>query len=593
MWPFGPRNEYPYTDFHELNTDWILKKICQFDSMFRNYTKEISNAVDKWLTDHPEATTTVQDHSLTNEKLVNGTLNFVTPEMYGAVGDGVTDDTTAWQDAVDSGYPVLAKSDTYRTGTINVTSDTVIDCNNATFICIEKTLFECTGTAENGVLEANYTAYTPYDLSDSYTGIAMIKGNNNVFPQRNYYYGGSIESFVNGRLQGTIPVNITSPLVYKLNTIKVDIRNIKEVSFDTDDIVGARVIHQIRCAFSNISNINVSNTCYSVITFDTCFKCSIEDCNIVQPDYYGIAGDNYYPIAIIDSCYTIIRNTYVYCIGWHAVSTGGEILCRRTEVVNCELYSDYTTGYDDHENAIETIIKDSTVSAILAGALCNIDNVKITGGTSAAQAGARGRISLHMYAIEKLAEYTLKNISFDRNTGAYHIYGFLEIPSASGYAADYYWNKLTVSNCKTEDGSDVVISVFLDPNHTGTITYNELFIDNTKNNVNTVIFNRTYNTQMREHRFNVNSKYYFFYKVDRTVHFTSPQDITLGDAGVNVIGTLPNEYRPTQNVIIPVANATDATYMNIRSDGIVQLVLSSAASSARNGAFSGSWYTNN
>lgn len=58
-------------------------------------TSGVQEAVDEWLDEHPEATTTVQDGSLTYKKLVNGTLGFVAPEMYGAVGDGVTDDSAA------------------------------------------------------------------------------------------------------------------------------------------------------------------------------------------------------------------------------------------------------------------------------------------------------------------------------------------------------------------------------------------------------------------------------------------------------------------------------------------------------------------
>lgn len=57
---------------------------------------DLESYVNDWLDSHPEATTTVQDGSLTYKKLVNGTLGFVTPEMFGAVGDGVTDDTNSF-----------------------------------------------------------------------------------------------------------------------------------------------------------------------------------------------------------------------------------------------------------------------------------------------------------------------------------------------------------------------------------------------------------------------------------------------------------------------------------------------------------------
>ena len=72
--------------------------------------EQTSTAISNWLDNHPEATTSVENHSLTNEKLVIGTLNFVTPEMYGAKGDGTTDDSEAIQQAVNSGLEVKFKT---------------------------------------------------------------------------------------------------------------------------------------------------------------------------------------------------------------------------------------------------------------------------------------------------------------------------------------------------------------------------------------------------------------------------------------------------------------------------------------------------
>lgn len=58
-------------------------------------------AVNGWLDKHPEATTTVQDYSLTWTKFKNGVIPYVTPEMFGAVGDGIHDDTLAFQTAIE------------------------------------------------------------------------------------------------------------------------------------------------------------------------------------------------------------------------------------------------------------------------------------------------------------------------------------------------------------------------------------------------------------------------------------------------------------------------------------------------------------
>lgn len=73
--------------------------------------EQTSNAINNWLNAHPEATTTVSDNSLTVNKMVIGTLGYITPEMFGAYGDGEHDDTVAIQSALNKGGVVVLKGD--------------------------------------------------------------------------------------------------------------------------------------------------------------------------------------------------------------------------------------------------------------------------------------------------------------------------------------------------------------------------------------------------------------------------------------------------------------------------------------------------
>lgn len=97
--------------------------------------EQVNEAVSNWLAEHPEATTTVQDESITAVKIDNSFLQeikngYVTPEMFGAVGDGVTDDYNAISDAINNeeGKCVYFSNKTYLTSqSISLTKNTIIN----------------------------------------------------------------------------------------------------------------------------------------------------------------------------------------------------------------------------------------------------------------------------------------------------------------------------------------------------------------------------------------------------------------------------------------------------------------------------------
>lgn len=88
-----------------------------------NTLNNVANTVQNWLDNHPEATTTVQDGAITFNKLNNTIQTFVTPEMYGAVGNGIVEDTNAFISAINSGKEIfLTRGKTYLLGELIFTN---------------------------------------------------------------------------------------------------------------------------------------------------------------------------------------------------------------------------------------------------------------------------------------------------------------------------------------------------------------------------------------------------------------------------------------------------------------------------------------
>lgn len=145
----------------------------------------IAQNVQDWLDDHPEATTTVTDHSITLQKIAIGAIGYVMPESYGAVGDGETDDTAAVQSAINSGKIVLLDKKTY------LISDTLEIPNNLCMIGHpgSRLLWEKKSAAydkmhangksnihfENIVFDSNTQDYSSHDVSIVYSQNLKIK----------------------------------------------------------------------------------------------------------------------------------------------------------------------------------------------------------------------------------------------------------------------------------------------------------------------------------------------------------------------------------------------------------------------------------
>ena len=130
-----------------VTTEKIYPKaitIDKLDDTLVDYFHELGGAtqeqVNEWLDNHPEATTSVEDHSLSKDKLIIGTMGYITPEMFGAVGDGITDDTNALISCLSYKNIELTANKTYLISDSLTLGDNIcIKGNNATLSFINVT----------------------------------------------------------------------------------------------------------------------------------------------------------------------------------------------------------------------------------------------------------------------------------------------------------------------------------------------------------------------------------------------------------------------------------------------------------------------
>ena len=109
-------NEFPQTNFHELNLDWIINlintlknRVDGFDDDFNQFKIETKEDLENWLA----------NYVISNPDIIK-VLGYAMPEMYGAVGDGENDDTEAIQEAINSGLEVVFSKDYFITESLNL-----------------------------------------------------------------------------------------------------------------------------------------------------------------------------------------------------------------------------------------------------------------------------------------------------------------------------------------------------------------------------------------------------------------------------------------------------------------------------------------
>lgn len=422
----------PYTSNHELNVDYFMQKIKEifeewsreYDAMTRleqSLSDEIKNQVSEYVTAHPELLVTVPDHGvsrikITDELLMETENDYVTPEMFGAVGDGETDDSEAWQTAIDTGKPVKALSKNYYIGTTLTTDKNInIDFNfcNIEFgdaaVLLAENEASATITGNNyNALDATYRLVNEYS---NYSGFADFVGTNSYTDDVDNpkYLCGSVVHFSNGLLDTILPFNVTSPTITLYPEKRAFLKNIGNITGDGSDYRrGFQIKHYYN---GKIENAISEENCYSMIDLYRCYNIQLINLSI-RCVYYS-ASTHAYPIIINESSRFTFRNCFLKNRYWHALTTGGNtlsgIICLYNTVQDCTLVSDQHIAYEEHFNTFGTYIDNCIINSCGLCVGCRITNSQISGSED----DENCTLDLYASPLPGMSGYTVENVTFN------------------------------------------------------------------------------------------------------------------------------------------------------------------------------------
>ena len=287
----GLFEQFPFTNFHEMNLDWVINEIKNLGNEVDNFSSELQNYVyeylDKW----------IHDNKIDVAGMTNGEVNI---NAFTPHGDGVTDDKDAFNSAIDfcNTYGLnlaLNPTNYYISAPLNNMQNS-IDGRGATIIPgiagVEETyIFNFNAeTADITVSAENFTAKTVTDarlfgkvthvVSDVDIGERGTSGYHKYAEQTIII--DKMGNIINGKL-GFTP---TLECVCKATREPTSNRYIKNINYkineNSDYLLG--LAHVTRDFFT-IENIQIDgkiiseNFVGSVISLDKCTNCLVYNIN--------------------------------------------------------------------------------------------------------------------------------------------------------------------------------------------------------------------------------------------------------------------------------------------------------------------------
>ena len=385
----------------------------------------------------------------------------VSVKDFGAVGDGVTDDTAAIQAAIDATpYSLIFPTGTYKlSSTITIDKDIEIDFCDSVIYTSASTAFSSEGTLKATTSAASYSNTTDRnsilvaDASGFAVGDLINVISSDLFDtSRLYYYKGG--SAVITEISGNRVYFSLTSFGYDMSTgivvkdyepVTVNIKNLKLLESTAalaDSDFGFYFAYHKDSVIDNVT----TNLFQNHISVKRSVDCVIK--NSETRKAINSSGDSWDGYGIIDySCNgTIVENCITFS-GQHGVTTGGQEVVYNFSVSNSFMKAErYSLGFGPHENMMRCVVTNcEMLGAVLTGQ-CYVYNSKFT-----KMYGRTDSVVLTCGELSTRPNYFFENCTFDANI---ELLDYYQVPAPTRK----YVNKITFNNCVSPQLALVVAS---------------------------------------------------------------------------------------------------------------------------------------
>jgi hypothetical protein len=306
---------------------------------------------------------------------------------FGAVGDGVANDTDAFEDAIaavaTTGQTLYVPAGTYKlTREIATTGDLIIQGDgDSTVLDFSGTVTGVTGRALS--VSGSFTALPDLSANASRNDQSLVFASTPslsatdvfvIYNPTNFSYSGFRSVYRAGewcevdKLTGST-ASLANPLydgyvatavdLYKLNSPTVSLRNFRIIGTTVDTLIAVSLCNQP--VVENVSGYLESN---AVVVFDRCYKASAINLNLFNKgdggDDYGLSVSNSQDVEVIGGNYYARR---------HAITTGGAdvvgaVPCRNLRFTSLTTKNDINSGVfsaDFHGNTEDSVYENCRI----------------------------------------------------------------------------------------------------------------------------------------------------------------------------------------------------------------------------------------